>query len=161
MTGPSMARGAAALFVLAALVVVGRAAAGWLPDPVRPRERACAAWVELAPSGVALCADDARLAACGPVPAAAQVQLMREGCTITPQGMRSSTRLVLGMPLDLNRASARELALIDGLGERLAETIVAHRQANGPFASVDELDRVRGIGPAKLAVLRPFVGVLP
>ena len=36
---------------------------------------------------------------------------------------------------------------------------MTHREANGPFASVDDLEQVRGIGPAKLATIRPLVTV--
>ncbi len=62
-------------------------------------------------------------------------------------------------PVDLNRASADELQQLPGIGPATAAAIVAHRDANGPFRSVDQLDDVRGIGPAKLEQLRPLVVV--
>lgn len=62
-------------------------------------------------------------------------------------------------PVDLNRATAAELDALPGIGPATAAAIVAHRQANGPFASVDALADVRGIGPAKLDALRGLVGV--
>ena len=46
---------------------------------------------------------------------------------------------------------------LPGVGPATAAAIVAERERNGPFASVDELDRVRGIGPAKLEALRGLV----
>jgi competence protein ComEA len=61
--------------------------------------------------------------------------------------------------LDLNRATAAELDTLPGVGPTTAAAIVAHRQANGPFASVDDLADVRGIGPAKLDALRGLVTV--
>jgi competence protein ComEA len=66
-------------------------------------------------------------------------------------------RLRDGEPLDLNRASAAELELLPGVGPRLARDIVEARTRQGGFATVDALDRVRGIGPKKLAKLRPFL----
>jgi competence protein ComEA len=60
-------------------------------------------------------------------------------------------------PVDLNRATAAELDLLPGIGPATAQAIVDHRQANGPFASVDDLEAVRGIGPAKLEAIRPLV----
>jgi competence protein ComEA len=49
--------------------------------------------------------------------------------------------------VDINTADAGTLAsAIDGVGERKAQAIVVHRQKNGPFASVDELANVKGIG---------------
>jgi competence protein ComEA len=62
-------------------------------------------------------------------------------------------------PLDLNQADAAALDALPGIGPATAAAIVAHREANGPFASVDELLDVRGIGPAKLEALRPLVRV--
>jgi competence protein ComEA len=66
-----------------------------------------------------------------------------------------------GAPLDLNRATEAELEELPGIGPATAAAIVAHRQANGPFGSVDALLDVRGIGPAKLEQLRPHVVVRP
>lgn len=61
--------------------------------------------------------------------------------------------------LDLNAASAGELMALPGIGEKRALAIVGWRDANGPFRCVDDLDDVRGIGPATLGRLRPFVRV--
>ena len=56
--------------------------------------------------------------------------------------------------VDLNSASARELALLGGVGTVLAGRIVADRVSKGAFESVDDLQRVRGIGPGKIAEFR-------
>jgi competence protein ComEA len=56
--------------------------------------------------------------------------------------------------LELNAATAQDLATLPGIGEKLASRIVSDREANGPFARVEDLERVPGIGPAKLARLR-------
>jgi competence protein ComEA len=66
-------------------------------------------------------------------------------------------RLVLGLPIDLNRASAADLEMVPGLSERLAAAVVADRAARGPFATAEELLRVRGIGPARLARALPHL----
>lgn len=57
-------------------------------------------------------------------------------------------------PIDLNVADALALESLPGVGPSLAARIVADRQANGPYASVDALDRVAGVGPATIARLR-------
>ncbi|MER9059829.1 Tex family protein [Mesorhizobium sp. M0698] len=49
--------------------------------------------------------------------------------------------------VDLNTASAPLLARVSGLGASLAEAIVAHRDASGPFASRRELLKVSRLGP--------------
>lgn len=57
----------------------------------------------------------------------------------------------------LNVAGAAELETLPGVGPVLAERIVAHREENGPFAVVEDLLDVPGIGEAKLAALREVV----
>jgi competence protein ComEA len=62
-------------------------------------------------------------------------------------------------PVDLNTATAQQLDALPGIGPATAAAIIADRQANGPFRSVDDLGRVRGIGDAKLEQLRGLVTV--
>lgn len=56
---------------------------------------------------------------------------------------------------DVNHADLDALSALPGIGRRTAQRIVEAR----PFASVDDLLRVRGIGPRKLSRLRPWVTV--
>jgi len=63
--------------------------------------------------------------------------------------------------LDLNRATAEQLERLPGIGEVKAAAILAVRAERGGFRSVDELESVRGIGPALLAKLRGQVKVGP
>lgn len=51
-------------------------------------------------------------------------------------------------PLNVNSASAAELAAVKGVGEEIANAIVAKREQDGPFESVDALTVIPGIGPA-------------
>lgn len=60
-----------------------------------------------------------------------------------------------GGTVDLNTASAEELDAMPGVGPAIAQRIVEHREANGPFTSVDQLEEVSGIGPATLEEIRP------
>ena len=60
--------------------------------------------------------------------------------------------------VDLNRATASELASLPGVGEAKAQAIIAYREAT-PFASVDDLLRVKGIGDKLLEQLRDRVEV--
>ena len=52
--------------------------------------------------------------------------------------------------IHVNTATAEELDTLDGIGPALAARIIAFRQENGPFRSVEELLEVRGIGPRTL-----------
>lgn len=60
-------------------------------------------------------------------------------------------------PIDVNRASARELETLPGVGPATAAAIVTERDRNGPFVSFADLERVPGIGPAKLAAMDGLV----
>ena len=57
------------------------------------------------------------------------------------------------MPIDINRADAGELTRLPGVGPKLAERIVADRAALGPYRTLADLDRVKGVGPALLQKL--------
>lgn len=61
--------------------------------------------------------------------------------------------------VNLNRASRAELEALPGVGPATAEAIVAYRESRGGFASVDELLKVKGIGPKKMEALRKVVSV--
>ena len=61
--------------------------------------------------------------------------------------------------ININSASATELETLSGIGEVLAATIVEYRDQNGPFATVDDLMDVSGIGPATLEEIRDQVTV--
>lgn len=69
----------------------------------------------------------------------------------------ASRPLAPGETVDPDRASAEELARLPGVGMRLAREIVADRDLRGLFGSAGALDRVRGIGPATVAKLEPFL----
>ncbi len=62
-----------------------------------------------------------------------------------------------GGVVSLNSATAEQLDALPGIGPSLAQQIIAYREAQGPFTSVDQLTDVPGIGPAKLEQLRPLV----
>jgi competence protein ComEA len=74
------------------------------------------------------------------------------------RGKPSKKAAALTGPVDVNRASAAELQKLPGIGPTTAQHIIEERQ-KGRFKSVDDLRRVRGIGPKKLEALRPYVTV--
>ena len=61
-----------------------------------------------------------------------------------------------GARLNVNTADAVALEELPGIGPALAAAIVEYRQRAGPFATVDELVEVSGIGPVKLEQIRPL-----
>jgi competence protein ComEA len=61
--------------------------------------------------------------------------------------------------LDLNTADTAQLQQVPGIGPALAKEIAADREKRGPFGSVEELRRVKGIGPVTFDKVRGFVRV--
>ena len=63
--------------------------------------------------------------------------------------------------IDLNHADSDLLQLLPGIGPRRAEAIVEERRARGVFVSLEDLQRVSGIGPRTIDRIAPFVRVGP
>lgn len=57
-------------------------------------------------------------------------------------------------PVNVNSATVAELTRLPGIGPKTAEAIVLDRNDRGPFKTLDDLTRVKGIGKGKLALLR-------
>lgn len=68
---------------------------------------------------------------------------------------------VVQFQLDINQADWPELSVLPGVGETLARRIVESREQEGPFADVESLQRVTGIGPKTLEQLRPYLRPVP
>ena len=57
--------------------------------------------------------------------------------------------------INVNTASASELTKLNGVGPATAKKIVSYREANGPFASCDQLQSVKGIGAKTVQKIKP------
>jgi competence protein ComEA len=72
-----------------------------------------------------------------------------------------TTSVAQGGSLDLNTASASDLDSLPGIGQSFADRIIEYRTTNGPFTSVEDLQKVKGIGAALFAKIAPLVSVGP
>lgn len=61
--------------------------------------------------------------------------------------------------IDVNTATWVEWIQLPNIGEMLARRIIEDREQNGPFPSVEDLGRVKGIGPKTIENLRPYLRV--
>ena len=59
--------------------------------------------------------------------------------------------------IDINTATQAQLILLPGIGEELANRIIAYRTQNGPFASIVDLMNVEGIGKTKLENIQNYI----
>ena len=94
-----------------------------------------------------------------PKPNGATELSWRRGCQVLAQQMSAANRLILGLPLDINRVEVGDLVLVKGIGETTAKSIVHFRETHGRFKTVDELLKVEGIGEGRLQRQDPFHGL--
>ncbi len=77
-----------------------------------------------------------------------------DGGAVVTSGANDAAGLV-----NINTASVAELQTLSGIGPSMAQSIIDERTKNGPFASVDDLMRVSGIGEKKLAKIKDGICV--
>ncbi|HRF49952.1 MAG TPA: ComEA family DNA-binding protein, partial [Anaerolineales bacterium] len=63
--------------------------------------------------------------------------------------------------ININTATASQLEALPKIGPAIAQRIVEYRDAHGPFGRIEDLQRVKGIGPATFAALKDFITVGP
>lgn len=73
--------------------------------------------------------------------------------------MAVPSRIVLGVPLDVNQATEAELASVPGITQPMAERIVTQRNRLGGFSKFEDLGLVKGIGPVTLKRLQEYLMV--
>ena len=85
-------------------------------------------------------------------------QIYVDSLVVNSSGQRISKKTPSG-PININRATARQLDALDGIGPVIAARIVEYRKINGSFLSVDDLQKVSGIGAAKFAQIKSKVRI--
>ena len=105
------------------------------------------------------CAAELRGTPCAGAQGGDLVWVEETGCRLEPGAMDAGVRLGAALPLDLNRASARDLQLLPGVGPTLSKAVVSHRAVSGRFESVEGLSDVVGVGAKTLKRLRSFLTV--
>jgi competence protein ComEA len=86
-------------------------------------------------------------------------QITRSLAALLAGVLLAAAAMAADAPVNINTASAEELATISGIGPAKAAAIIEHRDKNGQFKTVDDLKLVRGIGDKMLEQLRPQVTV--
>jgi len=85
-------------------------------------------------------------------------QIYVDSTVVNSAGKRVSKKVPTG-PININRATARQLDALDGIGPVIAGRIVQYRKVNGSFLSIEDLQKVSGIGPAKFAQIKSKVRI--
>jgi competence protein ComEA len=85
-------------------------------------------------------------------------QIYVDSTVVNSKGVRVS-KVVHSGPININRATARQLDALDGVGPVIAQRIVDYRKLNGSFLTIDDLQKVSGIGAAKFAQIKAKVRI--
>ncbi len=149
------------------VVLALAAAAAHAPRERGPAPRACVAPVAVVASAgeVLVCAVDTLdglLSVCpptGPIHPGDRLTPTPtlSGCRLSVRPLPADRRLALGLKLDVNAATARELEALAGVGPATAAALVAAR----PYATWPDLERARGIGPKRRARLQRDLTLRP
>ena len=85
-------------------------------------------------------------------------QIYVDSTVVNSAGVRVSQSIRSG-PININRATAKQLDALDGIGPVIAQRIVDYRKHNGSFISIEDLQKVSGIGAAKFAQIKAKVRI--
>jgi competence protein ComEA len=85
-------------------------------------------------------------------------QIYVDSTVVNASGKRVSKKLPIG-PININRATASQLDRLDGIGPVIAGRIVEYRKVNGSFLTIEDLQKVSGIGAAKFAQIKSKVRI--
>lgn len=100
----------------------------------------------LAAAGVTLSANSG--------PAVAVQTPVSQSAELSGADTEETEELAPGEKVDINKANAAGLQKLPGIGEKLAESILQYRAENGPFASVEDIMNVPGIGQGKFDAMK-------
>ena len=85
-------------------------------------------------------------------------QIYVDSTVVNSSGRRVSKKVASG-PININRATLRQLDALDGIGPVIAGRIIEYRKKNGSFLTIDDLQKVSGIGAAKFAQIKSKVRI--
>jgi competence protein ComEA len=85
-------------------------------------------------------------------------QIYVDSTVVNSSGQRVSKKVASG-PININRATLRQLDALVGIGPVIAGRIIEYRKKNGSFLTIDDLQKVSGIGAAKFAQIKSKVRI--
>jgi competence protein ComEA len=93
------------------------------------------------------------------IAAIAAIALSATAMSAQERATATKTVATAAAPVNLNTATAEQLATIPGVGAKTAERIIAYRQKNGGFKKVEDLMNVSGVGEKSFLKMKPLITV--
>ncbi len=90
-------------------------------------------------------------------PCAARLYLDNQGSVTMVEQMPAKSLVSVGAPINVNRATDKDLAEIPGIGPILGKSIIENRLRKGGYTSLDELHSIHGLGPKKISSIAKYV----
>lgn len=95
----------------------------------------------------------------GTVTLAVPAQMQTAPTTAATAAAETVPEETVSFPVNINTADADTLTALPGIGQVLAERIVAYRRQNGPFRVIEEITKVEGIGEKKAEAILELITV--
>ena len=95
----------------------------------------------------------------GTVTLAVPAQMQTAPTTAATAAAETVPEKTVSFPVNINTADADTLTALPGIGQVLAERIVAYRRQNGPFRVIEEITKVEGIGEKKAEAILDLITV--
>ncbi|MDQ6892712.1 MAG: helix-hairpin-helix domain-containing protein [Acidobacteriota bacterium] len=81
------------------------------------------------------------------------------GALSHPAAVRADDASETAKKVNINQASAAQIAYLPRIGAKAADRIIEYRKAHGPFGKAEELMEVKGVGERRYAELKPYVAL--
>ncbi len=88
-----------------------------------------------------------------------EVRLFGNGAANSVHTQPSQTESTQAGKLNINFATAKELAMLPGIGDTYAKRIVEYREYNGPFLTIEDILNVKGIGQKRFESISKYITV--
>lgn len=86
-------------------------------------------------------------------------QTLASPATSTEATAADTTQSEIGGLININTATAAELDKLPGIGPTYAQAIITYRSQNGPFVKIEDIEKVKGIGPKTFEKLKDKITV--
>lgn len=90
-------------------------------------------------------------------PCGSRIFIDNQGIVTRVEPMPATSLVSIGAPINVNRATDKDLVEIPGIGPKLGKSIIEYRSRKGRYASITELRSIHGLGPTKISNIAKYV----